>query len=266
MKQVIRIEVQEMPSVQAGVSLSTVTYLSEGLRVKALLAVPETTEVGKPLPALLYCRGGNRGIGKVRPERISQMAAFGYVVLAPHYRGNEGGEGRDEFGGADRHDVFAAYELLRQMPNVDREKISVYGFSRGAVMALLAAIECRGLQACVVWSGVSDMLLTYEERVDLRRMLKRLIGHPVKQREAYLERSPYLRAGEIACPVLIIHGTEDENVSVTHAKRLTDALESNGKPYELWLAEGAGHLFDSEEIKTYTCKMFDWLNGDRHLR
>ena len=228
-------DVRAEESVQEGVSLYTVGYQSEGLHVKALLAVPQHTE--EMLPALLYCRGGIKGVGRVRPERISQMAAFGYVILAPHYRGNEGGEGRDEFGGADRQDVFSAYERLRSLPLVDRERISVYGFSRGGIMALLAAIECEGLRAAVVWAGVSDLRLTYEERVDLRKMLRRVVGHPRKQEEAYIERSPVFRAAEIKCPVLIIHGTEDENVGVLHARRLADALQACGKPYELWLAE-----------------------------
>jgi dipeptidyl aminopeptidase/acylaminoacyl peptidase len=253
------LEVQPEPSVQPGVRLYTVTYLSQGLRVKALLAVPDTKAA--ELPALLYCRGGIKGVGRVRPERISQMASFGYVVLAPHYRGNEGGEGRDEFGGADRHDVFAAYELLRAMPGVDRERISVYGFSRGGIMALLAAIECPGLRSAVVWGGVSDLFLTYEERVDLRRMLRRVVGHPRKQPEAYRWRSPVYRAAEIACPVLIIHGAEDQNVGVAHALRLADALRRYGKPCELWLVEGASHLFQGERMETYTRRMFAWLDG-----
>lgn len=76
------------------VALYTVSYYSDDLLVKAALAVPESFLADEAkLPALLYCRGGIRGIGRVRPERISQMAAFGYVVLAPHYRGNEGEKG-----------------------------------------------------------------------------------------------------------------------------------------------------------------------------
>ncbi|CAM5781991.1 MULTISPECIES: alpha/beta hydrolase family protein [Brevibacillus] len=249
-------------SVEPGVRLYTVSYYSQGLLVKAALAVPDA-QLGECLPALLYCRGGIKGVGKVRPERISQMASFGYVVLAPHYRGNEGGEGRDEFGGEDRHDVFSAYELLCRMPGVDSGRISVYGFSRGGIMALLAAIECPGLRSAVVWGGVSDLFLTYEERIDLRRMLRRVVGHPRKQEEAYRWRSPIFRAAEISCPVLIIHGTEDGNVGVEHARRLADALKANGKPHELWLAEGASHLFKGEVLEAYTRRMFDWLAAPR---
>lgn len=256
------LESEPLQSPQAGVKLFTVTYASKGLRVKALLAIPE--EKG-PFPALLYCRGGMRQIGRVRNERIAQMATFGYVVLAPHYRGNEGGEGRDEFGGEDRHDVYCAYELLKDMSFVIQDRISLYGFSRGGIMALLAAIECEGFHAAVVWSGVVDLFLTYEEREDMRRMLKRVVGHPEKHREAYLARSPVYRAADVGCPVLIIHGTKDQNVGVEHARRLAQALDTHQKPYEIWLAEGASHLFDSPQIGEYTYRMFDWLNRSAGL-
>ncbi|RNB78034.1 alpha/beta hydrolase family protein [Brevibacillus panacihumi] len=260
------VSIDRADSVVPGVALYTVTYSSQGLRVKAALAVPEqqlaeADREGRQLPALLYCRGGIRGVGQVRPERISQMAAFGYVILAPHYRGNEGGEGRDEFGGADRHDVYAAYEVLRQLPCVDRERISAYGFSRGAMMALFAAMECRDLLSVVVWGGVSDLFLTYEERVDLRRMLRRIVGHPRKQAEAYRDRTPLYRVAEISCPVLIIHGTADENVGVEHARRLAHALQQHDKPYEIWLADKASHLFKGEELESYTRRMFAWLDA-----
>ncbi|MGD8190807.1 alpha/beta hydrolase family protein [Brevibacillus ginsengisoli] len=256
------LETEPLQSPQVDVELFTITYLSQGLRVKAMLAIPRGSG---PFPALLYCRGGMRQIGRVRKERIAQLASFGYIVLAPHYRGNEGGEGRDEFGGEDRQDVYSAYDILKDMPLVIPERISLYGFSRGGIMAMLAAIEREGFYAAIVWSGVVDLLLTFEERQDMRRMLKRVVGHPEKQREAYLARSPIYRVDEVDCPVLIIHGTEDQNVGVEHARRLAQALEVHQKPYEIWLAEGASHLFDSMEIKEYTCRMFDWLDRSAGL-
>lgn len=253
---------EHVHSPQPGVKLFTITYSSQGYRVKALLAIPDGAG---PYPALLYCRGGMKQIGRVKNERISQLASFGYVVMAPHYRGNEGGEGRDEFGGEDRHDVYSAYDVLRELPFVRNDRISLYGFSRGGMMALLAAVERKGFHAAVIWSGVVDLLLTYEERSDLRRMLKRVVGHPDKHLEAYRQRSTIHRAKEIECPILIIHGTEDQNVGVEHALRLARALQAHDKPYEIWLAAGASHLFDSRQIGEYTCRMFDWLEGAGRL-
>ena len=152
------------------------------------------------------------------------------------------------------------YFYIKDIPLVVQERISLYGFSRGGIMALLAAIECEGFHSVVVWSGVVDLFLTYDERVDMRRMLKRVVGHPEKQREAYLARSPIYRAADVRCPVLIIHGTNDQNVGVEHARRLAQALDTHRKPYELWLAEGTSHLFESPEIGEYTCRMFEWLD------
>lgn len=256
----IEYEFQALPPVQPGVALYTVTYQSEGHRVKALLAIPELT--GKK-PALVYCRGGYKKVGKVRALRISQLASFGYIVLAPHYRGNEGSEGKDEFGGAELQDVHAAHELLRGMEEVDEGRISLYGFSRGGMMALLVAAKSNGFQAAVVWSGVTDLLLTYEERADLRKMLNRIIGDPVTNREGFLARSPWLMASAVSCPVLIVHGTDDQNVGVQHAAKLAEALAASNKPHELWLAEGAGHLFGPDEIEQYTRRMFDWIESQK---
>ena len=55
-------------------------------------------------------------------------------------------------------------------------KVHIFGFSRGGVMALLTAIQYPEAASIVTWGGVSDMILTYEERKDLRRMMKRVIG------------------------------------------------------------------------------------------
>ncbi|MDM5686253.1 phosphoenolpyruvate carboxykinase (ATP), partial [Staphylococcus aureus] len=44
--------------------------------------------------------------------------------------------------------------------------------------------------------GVSDIDLMYEERVDLRGMLRRMIGHPKKDRAAYEARQAIPNIGE----------------------------------------------------------------------
>ena len=79
--------------------LEEITYWSDGLKVKGLMAEPITEGTYE---GIIYLRGGMQHIGMVRPARIAQFASQGFVVFAPYYRGNRGGEGRDEFAGADR--------------------------------------------------------------------------------------------------------------------------------------------------------------------
>ncbi len=59
-------------------------------------------------PVLVYCRGGIGRVGQVKTEWLERFSQSGFIVFAPVYRGTQGGEGRDEFGGADLEDVPAA--------------------------------------------------------------------------------------------------------------------------------------------------------------
>ncbi|BBP91732.1 hypothetical protein BsIDN1_53500 [Bacillus safensis] len=102
-------------------------------------------------------------------------------------------------------------------------------------MGIWTAVEMKQEAASfVTWGGVSDMKLTYEERVDMRRMMmKRVIGGPPhKVPEAYENRTPLNDVDKIEAPVLIIHGEEDQNVSIEHAYLLEDALRQHtGNPW-----------------------------------
>lgn len=215
------------------------------------------------LPVLMYCRGGSGSFGKVRTHWMETFARFGgAVVFAPCYRGNEGGEGRDEFGGAEQEDVAAAYRFLQQLPYADPERISVMGFSRGSINAAAAAASDLRPYRLILWSGVSDLAQTYEERADLRRMLKRMVGgSPGRVPEAYSRRSPVYAAGKIRCPVLIIHGTEDKQVPYRHAEGMCRALEQAGADVRLHRYEGAGHLLPPEHFDRAVERMFRFISG-----
>ncbi len=236
------------------------TYSSDGLAVRGLLLRSKRRHALQP--PLLYCRGGIGRFGMVKPERLVPFARLGYAVFAPYYRGyGSGGAGRDAFGGDDRHDVYRALQLLPELTGIASplNGIPIVGFSRGAIMALLAARDCPSAGPIVVWGGVSDLFLTYEERVDLRKMLKRVVGHPVKQADAYEERSGVYWPERIARPVLIVHGTHDEQVSFTHAERLYAAMQRVGKPAAWMKLEGMGHLLP-DHVRDHTiARIAEWI-------
>ena len=88
-------------------SFSDIQYLSDGLRVTGMLAVPRGP--GK-YPCIILNRGGNLEFGAWTHASfagfVGPLVDAGYVVIASQYRGNAGGEGKEEFGGADVDDVL----------------------------------------------------------------------------------------------------------------------------------------------------------------
>lgn len=241
-----------------GVHAYLVTYRSQGLAVQGYYMRPSAPGV---YPTMVYCRGGIGRVGMVTLERILPAATRGFAVFAPFYRGTCGAEGRDEFGGADRHDVYAGIKLLRSFENTSQEPTVVVGFSRGSINAMLAARDCPEVGGAVVWCGVSDLLLTYEERVDLRRMLRRVVGHPVKNRDRYEERSPLYWIDSVRTPVLIMHSNLDENVSMRHATRLAKAMEEKGLPHELVIYDGQPHRFSPEMLEKAWDDIVKWTRN-----
>ena len=229
----------KFPSPNPTVQLFVITYYAGGLKVKGLLAIPLEKNIHD---GFLYLRGGIKNVGQVRPARVAQFASEGFVVFAPFYRGNRGGEGNEDFAGLDRQDAYAGYELLRSMPGI--KHIHIFGFSRGGVMALWSAIEFPQAASVVTWGGVSDMSLTYIERKDLRRMMKRVIGGtPGKFPSRYRFRTPLYQLEHLGAPVLIIHGERDKNVSVEHSVRLEKRLKELEKPVTSWYFPEYTHYF-----------------------
>ncbi len=226
------------PSPNPHVQLTEISYWSDGLIVKGLLAEPK-----KPgeYSGILYLRGGIQSIGMVRPARIAQFAAKGFVVFAPYYRGNRGGQGRDEFAGEDRWDAVYAVDVLKQFSN---GAVHLLAFSRGGIMALWTAVLRNDITSIVTWAGVTDTVLTYKERPDMRRMMKRLYGGtPNTALGAFEERNPLMRLNEVDAPILIIHGLKDENVFPAQAYLLEEALKLNEQTHETWYFPEFTHFF-----------------------
>ena len=108
-------EPAEAPADYEGrVRLYAICYQSDDCRVMGYAACPADPDA--PLPCLIYNRGGNREFGYLRPEAVCRFAVRGYVVLGSQYRGNCGGTGREEFGGADVNDVIRLIDMGLALP------------------------------------------------------------------------------------------------------------------------------------------------------
>lgn len=255
-------KMRKYPSPNPHIDLTEITYWSCGLRVKGMLASPKREGT---YDGILYLRGGMQSIGMVRPARIAQIASEGFTVFAPYYRGNRGGEGRDEFAGEDRLDAVYAVDILKQLCISSR--IHIFAFSRGGIMALWTAILRNDITSIVTWAGVSDIYLTYEERLDMRRMMKRVIGGtPTNKTEAYEERDALLKIAEIQASTLIIHGKMDINVSPQHAEMLEKELIGNNKIVETWYYPEFTHYFPSKVNRQVVKDACAWMKKQRGVR
>ncbi len=251
------IEKYRVPSPHPGIHLYEVAYYSGALIVYGLMAEPVGAIAS---PALLYLRGGIKSVGMVRTQRIIQWSNEGFIVFAPYYRGNRGGEGREDFCGEDRQDAYSGFDVLESHPRVSREAgIHVVGFSRGGIMAFWTGIMRPQARSIVSWNGVSDMVLTYEERVDLRRMMKRVIGgSPWKYPERYEERTPLRQLSHLVPALLMIHGEKDEHVSIEHVHQVLDHI-GNGEKVQTWLYPDFSHHFPPTEQAATLHAAANWM-------
>lgn len=207
-------------------------YLSDGLKVVGFIVVPKVRD--KKLPVLIFNRGGNREYGSISDRDLaylSYLASKGYVVLASQYRGNDGGEGRESFGGSDVNDVMNLIPLAKSLEFSDPDRIVMLGYSRGGMMTYLAIKKGAKIRAAAVVGGITDIEQTYREReTGMKRVIEELVG---TKKSDWRDRSAYYFAEKINVPVLILHGEDDSRVKVTQAKKLAEKLRELGKEYEL---------------------------------
>lgn len=228
------------------VEVSSITYLSDGLRVRGYLAVPRK---GGRLPCVVYNRGGNRSFGALDDASallaLGRLASWGYVVVASQYRGNEGGEGREEFGGADVNDVLNLIPLLESHPRADASRIGMLGVSRGGMMTYLALARTDRIAAAVVVGGLSDLADSGRRRPGMESVYAALIpGYPEEGTGGLDERSAIRWVERLprATPLLLQHGAADDRVDPSQALALAGRLVETGHTVRLVLFEGGDHV------------------------
>lgn len=247
-----------------------IRYWSEGLRVVGFFVRPTKIEPGQRLPAVIFNRGGNREFGAIdfRTLRLlTSLAARGYVVLASQYRGNDGGEGAEEFGGAEVADVLNLLKVIDGLPEADGERVGLYGWSRGGLMTYLALAQTDRIRAAVVGAGPTDSFEVVRLRPEMESgVYAQLIPGWKENREQELaKRSPIRWAERLnpATPILLLHGTADWRVSPRDSIRMAEALYGLKRPFRLILYEGGDHGL-SEFREEVDRAVYEWL--DRYVR
>jgi dipeptidyl aminopeptidase/acylaminoacyl peptidase len=227
---------------------------ADGTQVPAYLTVPAGS-TGKNMPAVVLPHGGPSSRDEWGFDWLAQfLAARGYVVIQPNYRGSAG------FGDAwlvdngfkgwrtSIGDVSSAAKWLAAQGIADPARIAIVGWSYGGYAALQsAATEPQLYKAAVAVAPVTDLALLKTEAKDYTNF--RLVDQFVGSGPHVAEGSPLRLAQSISVPVLLVHGDKDLNVRVSHSRKMQEALRGAGKSSDYLELPGLDHQLEDSAAR-----------------
>ncbi|MEO5775189.1 MAG: S9 family peptidase [Sphingomicrobium sp.] len=226
----------------------------DGVQVPAYLTLPPTG-ANKNLPAIVLPHGGPSARDEWSFDWLAQfLAARGYAVIQPNYRGSSGyGDewlAQNGFKGwrTSIGDVTASAKYLIAQGIADPARMAIVGWSYGGYAALQsAAVEPKLYKAAVAIAPVTDLSLLKREANGFsnRRLLRDFVGNGPH----IIEGSPLQRASEIKVPVLLFHGDMDGNVAVAHSEKMAAALRKGGTSVELIRFKGLDHQLEDSDAR-----------------
>ncbi len=243
----------------------------DGREIPALLTLPAGA-AKKNLPLVLLVHAGPfaRGNHWGWHQDSQFLAARGYAVLEPDYRGSTGygidhyRAGWKQWGLAMQDDIADGARWAIAQGIADPARICIAGEGYGGYAALMGLARDPALFKCGIarsaltdlrvphlleWYFVNPAAVEYEAF-----SLAQLIGDPVKDATQLKATSPIAQAARIAQPILLAHGAEDSIIPLPDVARLRDALATTNRNVE-WVAyanEGHAWTLEKTDIDFWT--------------
>ncbi len=244
--------VGELPSVaenpKQAPSVELVEVGAKERKFHAAVVLPRKFDARKKYPVIVDVYGGPHHIHVLAAQNrwlLDQWYADqGFIVVAIDGRGTPGRGATWEraiyqkFGSVPLDDQVAGLQALgKKYPAMDLTRVGIDGWSFGGYMSALAVMR----RPDVFHAGVAGAPVCDWHDYDTH-YTERYLGIPPKDADAYKEGSLLTYAHELKCPLMILHGTADDNVYFRHSLRLVDALFRAGKDFEMVPLSGLTHM------------------------
>jgi uncharacterized protein len=239
------------------------SYLSEGLKIYALLTIPNRDPPAGGFPAIVFNHGYIPPTVYRTTERyiayVDRLARAGYVVFRIDYRGHDKSEGQASgaYGSPGYAiDVLNAVASIKRHPQVNPEKIGMWGHSMGGYLTLRAMVISKDIKVGVIWAGVvasyPEMLYNWRRTgsftpspsssgVGWRTGWIESYGTPEQNPAFWASVSANSYLADLSGPLQLHHGTADEDVPLDFSIRLAEQVRAAGGKAELFTYEKDNH-------------------------
>jgi len=247
-----------------------ITLEVDGLNIAGRLYLP----AGKmPYPTVCVCHGiparipepGERGYALL----AEQICSHSFAVLIFNFRGTGASGGNLDILGWTR-DLKAAIDYLVTLPEVDKSRLALLGFSGGAAVSVYVAAQDERVSSVVACACPAEFTL-FTKTDEVPSLIKhfRSIG-VIRDRDFPPSTQEWLHGFKLVSPInymarisprplLLVHGSRDEIVVVSDAYKL---YERAGEPKQMVIVDGAGHrLRQNAEAMTV---VLGWLKSRHH--
>jgi len=212
-----------------------------------------------PHPVIIVIHGGPESQARPAFSSTYQMCLQKLVaaVVRPNVRGSNG-YGK-HFMSLDNgfkrensvRDIGALLDWIETQPDLDENRVAVFGGSYGGYMVLASAVHFSDrLRAAVDIVGISNFVTFLENTQDYRRDLRRAEYGDERDpamREHLEAISPLNHVGKISIPMFVVQGQNDPRVPVTEAVQVVAALREQGLPVWYMNALNEGHGYRKKE-------------------
>jgi len=237
-----------------------VSYLSEGLKIYALMTVPNGEKPSTGWPVIIFNHGYIPPKVYRTTERyisyVDQIASNGYIVFKSDYRGHdrsEGAAGGVYTGPNYTIDVLNAVASVKRYPDADPNRIGMWGHSMGGYITLRSMVISPDIKAGVIWAGVvapyPDLFTRWNWGARNTVAAPGSWVYSLEQQYGSVETNPqfwnsisanaYLH--DLNGPIQIHHGTADEEVPLEFSQMLYDGMLDAGQTAEFYIYEGDNH-------------------------
>jgi dipeptidyl-peptidase-4 len=233
----------------------------DGTILYGRLLLPPNPPAGGRIPLIVNIYGGPAAqmVLKGLPNSFDEiLARKGFAVFAVDNRGTPGRDRRfqtiirHEFGAIELDDQLTALDqLLAQYPQLDKDRLAIWGWSNGGSMTLYAMTHSDRFRAGVAVAPVTDQV-NYDTIYTERYM-----GLLKEDQKGYEQSDVTKSADKLHGALLLVHGTSDDNVHFQNSIQMIDALIKADKPFRLMIYPNKTHSIAGKDARVHLFTMIE---------